>query len=243
MMSSYLVNETLVVDAGCIGLMGDIDAQARIRSVLISHLHMDHIASLPILIENAFETGRGGPTILGSRHVIDGLKAHIFNDVIWPDLARLSLGPNPFVRFQALEPGAAIDCEGLRVTPIPVDHLVPTLGFILSGEGGSVAIPSDTGPTEAFWQAANAITDLRAVFLEAAFPNDMAWLANVSQHLTPALLAGEVAKLDSKPRIIAVHIKPRYHHEVVAELMALGLPNLEIGVPGKTYDFSAGAER
>ena len=81
------------------------------------------------------------------------------------------------------------------------------------------------------------------MFLEAAFPNEMAWLANVSQHLTPALFAGEVAKLKGAPRIIAVHIKPRYHHQVVAQLTALGLPNLEIGVPGKTYDFRAVAER
>jgi hypothetical protein len=47
----------------------------------------------------------------------------------------------------------------------------------------------------------------------------------------------EFRKLAHPAKVIAIHIKPTYFKQVVEELMALGLPNLEIGVPGKEYSF------
>ena len=52
---SYLINDTLAVDAGGLGFYGSPEQQARVKHVLISHTHADHVASLPIFVENAFE--------------------------------------------------------------------------------------------------------------------------------------------------------------------------------------------
>jgi hypothetical protein len=38
-------------------------------------------------------------------------------------------------------------------------------------------------------------------------------------------------------RVLAVHIKPRYYAQVVQELQAFGLPNVEICNPTSLYDF------
>ena len=113
---------------------------------------------------------------------------------------------------------------------------VPWLRRLLIDDGTSAALfSSDTAPTDVLWDAANATPHLKAIFLEATFPEGMADLANVAMHLTPRLFAAELAKLRRPAQVFAVHIKPRYHDQVVAELRALGLPNLRITEPGETY--------
>jgi ribonuclease BN (tRNA processing enzyme) len=145
----------------------------------------------------------------------------------------------PFVKVELLEPGRPVEVEeaGLRLHPVAVDHVVPTFGFLVEAPGVTVAIPSDTGPTESFWRSANAAADLKAVFLEASFPNAMEWLAIDSKHLTPAMFAVEVRKLARSLSVIAVHIKPRFYDAVVAELDDLKVAGAEVGRPGASYFF------
>src|SRR5262249_41027894 len=127
--------------------------------------------------------------------------------------------------------------EGLTVTPVPMDHVVPTLGFVITEGSTSVVIASDTGPTEAIWRAANEAPGLAAVFLEASFPDAMADLALRSKHLTPSRFGAEVRRLSRPVPVLAVHIKSRSRHEVAAELLALGLPNVQIGRSGLAYEW------
>jgi ribonuclease BN (tRNA processing enzyme) len=136
-----------------------------------------------------------------------------------------------------LEPEKAIELEGLRITPVPVDHVVPTFGFVVEEENAAVVIVGDTGPTEAIWEYANRVANLKAVFLEATFPQSMAALADVSKHLTPTLFAREVQKLKPAVLLVAVHIKARFQAEVIRELETLAIPNLEVGCLGKAYTF------
>ena len=141
----------------------------------------------------------------------------------------------PFLKAQLFEAGQTVQLEGLRITAVAVNHVVPTTGFILEEPGTAAIIVSDTGPTEEIWKAANATPNLKAVFLEACFPNSMTSLAVLSRHLTPAMVGEEVKKLTSPARIIIVHIKARFREQVVKELEDLALPNLEIGQMGHTY--------
>jgi cAMP phosphodiesterase len=198
---------------------------------------MDHIASLPLFVENAYEGKRECVTIHGGTAVLECLRRDIFNDRVWPDFIRMSTPEAPFLKLETLEPYQAVELEGLRITPIPVHHVVPTVGFLIEQDDTAIVISSDTGPTEELWTRANALPNLKAVFLEAAFPNHMTWLANLSKHLTPALFAIEVQKLTRTVPVIAVHIKARFHDELVAELKALGLPNVEISRFGQPYTF------
>ncbi len=236
-LTSYLIDGTLAVDAGSLGFYLEPHDQARVRHVLLSHSHIDHLASLPVFVENAYEGRSDCVVIHGSEAVLDCLRRDIFNDRVWPDFLRLSTEAAPFLRLSPLEAGQPVDLEGLRVTPIPVNHIVPTFGFIIEGKEAAIVISSDTGPTEALWERANEVANLKAVFLEVAFPNAMAWLAGVSKHLTPALFGQEVAKLGQRVPVFAVHIKRRYQAQVVAELKALGLPEVRPGEAGTTYEF------
>jgi cAMP phosphodiesterase len=236
-LSSYLIDDVVAIDAGGLGFLGDLAAQSRIQHVFITHSHMDHIASLPIFLETVFESGDRCVTVHASEATLDSLRRDVFNNRVWPDFIGMSEKGLPFLKVELLEPGRPVEVAGLSLTPIPVDHVVPTLGFLVEAPGVTVAIPSDTGPTELFWRSAGAAANLKAVFLEASFPNAMEWLALASQHLTPAMFAAESQKLGVTVPFIAVHIKPRFYDRVVEELGQLMLPHVEVGSPGKSYTY------
>ena len=236
-LTTYLVNDSLAVDAGCLGWYGSWREQARVKHVLLSHSHLDHVASLPLFLENVHQAADEPVTVYASEAVLECLRRDLFNGRLWPDLVALSRSEAEFLRLVTIEDGRAFSVAGLRITPCAVDHVVPTLGFLLEDDAAAVLLVSDTGPTQAIWDLANRTPKLRAVFLEASFPDSMAWLGKVAKHLTPATFAQEARKLARPVPVIAIHIKPRYQAQIVAELHALGLPGLEIARYGQPYCF------
>ncbi len=236
-LTSYLIGESVAIDAGCIGLYGMPQDQAHIKHVLLTHTHMDHIASLPTFIENVYDTGGDCVTIHGSDAVLESLRRDLFNGRVWPDFIALSAQGVPLLKLSTLRAGKPVQIGGLKITPVPVRHIVPTMGFIIEDEASAVVIPSDTGPTDEIWQRANDLPHLKAVFLETCFPNAMADVAARAEHLTPATFALEVRKITRPAALIAMHIKPLYYAQVVHELRALGLPNLTMARFGDPYLF------
>lgn len=236
-LSTYLFNDTIAVDAGCLGQYGTFADQVRVRNVFLTHSHIDHIGSLPIFVDNVYQGGPDCVTVHASRDVIECLKRDLFNDRVWPDFIRLSTPEAPFLKLSILEPFRPVEVEGLRFTPIPVDHVVPTFGFVIESATSAVVVASDTCPTTALWERANVTPNLKAVFLEASFPEALAHLAQISKHLTPSQFAQEVQKLTCRPAVIAVHLKSRFFAELVSELQALNIPRLEIGRFDRPYVF------
>lgn len=235
--SSYLVNETVAVDAGCIGFCGTPEQQKRIREVFLTHPHADHIASLPIFLENVYDQSPDCPTIYGSLETLESIQRHVFNDTIWPNVIKLSEFMPPFVRLHTLEPEVKVPIHGLSVIPVGVHHAVPALGYIVSDESSSVIFSGDTGPTSRIWEVARTLENLKAVFLDACFPDSMEKLARVSGHLTPTMLAAETFKIPADVKVFAVHIKASFSESVERELKQLGLENVAIARRGVDYSF------
>ena len=236
--TSALVNDTLAIDAGCLGFYRSAQEQAKVKHVLITHTHIDHVASLPIFVENAYEGKPDCVTVHGSAEVLDSLQRDLFNDRVWPDFIKMSdNSERPFMKVARLDPHQTVVLEGLKLTAVPVNHVVPTVGYLIEDETSAVAFFSDTGPTEEFWKVASANPKLKAVFIEGCFPNSLGWLADVSKHLTPKLLAEELKKLTRPARVIVVHVKPRFQTQVLEELKALNLPFVEHAQFGVPYSF------
>lgn len=233
--TSYLIDGVVAIDAGCLDRAGDLDALAAIKHVFLSHSHLDHVASLPPLLDTVYNGTDDCVTVYGHSDTLDCLRRDVFNDRLYPDFVRLSAEGRPFLKLRELTPGEAVEAAGLRVTPVEVNHVVPALGFVVEDGLAAAVFPGDTAPTEEIWKVARRCADLRAVFLECTFPGSMEWLAEVARHMTPARYAGEVAKLGKAVRFITVHVHARYRDAVVAELGALGLPGVEVGEPGVTY--------
>jgi ribonuclease BN (tRNA processing enzyme) len=235
--SSYLINDRVAIDVGCLGFYGTAREQAAADHVFLTHSHADHCASLPIFLENRYGLAPQCPVIYGSAHTLNSLREHLFNDVVWPDFIKLSANAQPFLRLQLLEAEKPVEAERLCITPVAVNHVVPTFAYLVSDGQATVVFAADSGPTNRLWDLTRQIPSLRGVFLEASFPNSMRALADVSLHLTPGLFATEVAKLPPSTRVIAVHIKVPYRATVVQELFGLRIPTLEIGECERDYIF------
>ena len=236
-LTSILINDTVAIDAGCLGFLSDLAAQKRVRHVLISHSHNDHVASLPIFLENVYTGDEECVRVYTNETVRQTLQTDLFNDRIWPDFIALSKTMPPFLRFESMEAEKPIRLDGLTITPVIVEHIVPTFGFIVEDDAGAIVIATDTGPTERLWKKACEVENLRAVLLDCSFPEELTGLAHASQHLTPALFDAEAWKLKREGvRWIAVHIKAFCRDAVVTELEALDR-KVEIAEPGREYDF------
>lgn len=235
-LSSYLVGESVVIDGGSVGLLADVDRQRAVRHVFLTHAHLDHVASLPLLIETVYSPGPECVEVLAAPSVLIQLKADIFNGRTWPDFFTLSTPDNAFARATPIEPLQTVEREGLWITPVPVNHSNDTLAMIVDDGRSCVAFAADTGPTDLLWLELAKRSRVMAVFLECSFPNAMEDLATKTGHLCPRSFAAQRARVGNDVRVFVVHQKARYAAEITHELAALGLPNVETVVPGLPYD-------
>src|SRR4051812_46304349 len=208
--SSYVVDGSIAIDAGALGLNGTPDDQSRIRHVFLTHSHLDHIATLPVFLENSLDTNLEPVVVYGHPSTLEDLQKHLFNDIIWPDFVRITVANRPLLKLCPIDAEVPFLVNGLSVIPVPVNHIVPAYGYIVSDGRSTVVFSGDSAPTDRIWKLTENGNAPRSVFLDACFPNSMSQLAEISRHLTPRLVAGEVAKMPAMAAIIAVHIKARF---------------------------------
>ena len=225
------MNDAFCVDAGAVTDALTLEEQERVRAVLVTHSHMDHVASLPFLVENVF--GRTGPLeVLAPEDVLDALRTHLFNDALWPDFSRIPGQDGPSVTFRTVPVGAPFSADGLTVTAVKVAHVVPTYGYVLADARCAVVFSGDTGPTEEIWSVARRVPNLKALFVECSFSNDLQRIADVSCHLTPATLRAEMVKFPADVPIYLYHMKPPSLARLAAEIAAFGDARLHVLADG-----------
>ncbi len=235
-LSCFLIDDRVTIDAGSIALALTDAQRERVRDIVITHSHIDHIASLPIFIDDLFASLDESVRVYATEEVIELLQRDVFNWTVYPRFSELSNGKCHVMQFVPVRPHEEFAVAHLRVTAVPVNHVVPTVGTIFTDGQRTVAFTSDTAATEEFWHAVNRLPRLDALMIEASFPNSMQGLADVSGHLTPATLGGELEKLAHRGMdVLVVHLKPAYRETLVRELDALGVPNLSVMEPGREY--------
>jgi cAMP phosphodiesterase len=238
-LTSFIINDRLAIDGGSIGFALTPDEMGIIRHVVVTHAHSDHTASLPIYIAEAFTLLDGPIIIYGLKEVVSAMRDFVFNDHIWPDFQKIPLmnGKGPTIEFKILEPGKRVNIAGIDLTPIPVNHVVPTVGILAEEDGSAILFTSDTYSTDEIWEAARRIENLKAVFVDVSFPNELGELAAASKHLTPELLEIDLKKLDRDVDVYAVHIKPTNRNDVIRQLAGLNNPKVSVGEINRVYQW------
>ncbi len=206
--TSFLIDHDVLIDAGT-GL-GELSLaeMSLIDHIFISHSHLDHIACLPLLVDSVGFL-RDKPLIIhATAETLAILQTHIFNWEIWPDFAAIPNLNQPVMRYEEIQLGVSVNLAGRMLTPLPVNHVVPAVGFHLDSGKSSLVFSGDTTTCDAFWVAVNRIANLRYLIVETAFSDAEKELAILSKHLCPSLLATELDKLRLRPEIYITHLKP-----------------------------------
>lgn len=206
--TALLLDHDVLIDAGTgLGQLSLAEMTA-IDHVFVTHSHLDHIACLPLLIDSVgFRRDR--PLVIHA--TVDTqriLQQHVFNWAIWPDFAEIPSLQQPVMRYEEIHLGETVDVGGRKLTPLPVNHVVPAVGFRIDSGRESLVFSGDTTTCDALWETVNKMDNLRYLIVETAFCDAERELAVLSKHLCPSLLAEELAKLKLQPQIYITHLKP-----------------------------------
>ena len=217
--TSFLIDRDVLVDAGT--GVGDLtlDEMRLIDHVFLTHSHLDHVAALPLMVD-AVASQRTTPIkIHALQGTIDALKAHIFNNTIWPDFSRIPSPDAPFITFHSLEVGQTLSFAGKHIEVLPAVHTVPAVGYAVTTGKGCWVFTGDTEINPALWARINQM-DVAMLVIETAFSNRESDLAKRSLHLSPHALASEldcIAKGKNYP-IYITHTKPAETELIMAEI-------------------------
>jgi ribonuclease BN (tRNA processing enzyme) len=219
--TSFLLDDSILIDAGT--GVGDLtlDELARIDHILISHSHLDHVLAIGLLADSVMRRraaqGLGPIVVHALPETLQALRAHIFNGVIWPDFTRLPSIEAPALRFSPLAVGEVLTLAGRRIEVLSAAHTVPAVGYAVDGGGdcGWWVYTGDTGPNPLLWQRLASMKVAHLV-IETAFSDEERSLANISRHLCPTSLLQELAQLKAGADVHITHIKPGEMRAVMA---------------------------
>lgn len=218
---SLLIDDTLAIDAGCLTSSLSFTAQQRLKVILLTHQHYDHVRDVPTLALNL--TLRNATiNIYSIQPVYDALSTHLLDGKLYPKF--LEQPPqNPTVKFAIIEAYQVKQIEGYSVLAVPVNHTVPTVGYqITSPDGKAIFYTGDTGPGLAnCWRYVSP----RLIFIEVTVPDSYEEFAKESGHLTPSLLKRELISFQEVkgylPQVVIVHMNPNLEEEIAAEIAAV----------------------
>ncbi len=222
---SFVIDDVLAVEAGSLSSGLSFTEQHKIRCILLSHGHYDHIRDIPSLAFNAVGNGsEPAPKVVGLANTLHILETHLIDGVIYPEFAasRSYLG-RAVLELLAVEAYKPETIAGYRVTALPVNHTIVSVGFeIVSASGKSLFYTGDTGPGLAsLWQRVSPQT----LVIDTTFPSRLRETAQKSGHLCPETLKAELQEFRLAkhylPKVILVHLSPDFETEIRREVDAL----------------------
>lgn len=236
-LSCFVIDDLVAIDAGSLAMAATDVQREQIRDIVLTHAHLDHIAGLPLFIDDLFATLKEPVRVHATEKVLKILRKNIFNWDVYPDFADLENKTGNVLKYCAIEDWKSFQVKHLQIKPIKVNHKVPAVGFIISDGKTKIAFSGDTAESESFWKGVNDEKDVDYMLVECAFPDELSKIAEDSRHFTPRLLEKEIRKFRHDCPIYVINIKPMYREKVVAQIENLNMKNLDILQVGKVYNW------
>ncbi len=218
---SLLIDDTIAIDAGGLTSSLPFSAQQKLRAILLTHQHYDHIRDVPAIAMN-FSLQHTAINIYSTQPVYDALSTYLLDGKLYPKFLEWP-EENPAIKFTIVEPYQTKQIEGYNILAVPVNHSVPTVGYqVTSPDGKIVFYTGDTGPglTDC-WERVSP----QLLIIEVTAPNRYEEFGKKSGHLTPSLLKQELTIFRELkgylPQVILVHMNPRLEKEIEAEIALL----------------------
>ena len=214
---SFLIDDVLAVDAGSLVSELTFAEQKKIRAILLSHGHYDHIGAIPAF---AFNNARRVTKVFGTAQTLQILSSHLIDGVVYPEFTsdESYLG-RATLQLVELKPFDRQNIEGYEVMAVPVIHPIDAVGFeISSPDGKRIFYTGDTGPgISTIWK--NISPEL--IIADVSLPNRLAHLARDAGHLCPQTLTEELIEFRRLkgylPQIVIIHLSPQFESEIVEE--------------------------
>ena len=224
--AGLLLDGMLALDAGGLTSSLSIEQQLKLKAVLLTHRHYDHIKDIPALGMSLFLNG-AKIDIYCMQSVSEAIKKHLLNGSIYSDFTAEENG-DATLNMHIIEPGRQFDIEGYEILPLPVKHSVPAVGYYVKNGESALFYAGDTGPGIAeCWQNISP----KLVVIEVTASNKYEEFGRKKKHLTPSLLKEELLAFQNikgyLPDVVAVHMTPMLEDEIKKELaeLAAGLGN------------------
>lgn len=223
----YLIGEDLLLDCGAAATGLNLEEQKNITDILITHPHLDHIKDIAFLIDNTFNPARKKLRLHSSSEILSDIQENFFNNKIWPDFSKIPSQKNvkgsELLVYEAFKGKKALN--QYQVEMADVNHPGNAVGFLLSSQEADVLFTGDSSVTDQIWQLGKNAKNLKAVFTEISFPNNMEQLAVDSGHYTINLLLEDIKKLGFETPVYINHFKPQFFQALVEEFHKLAPEN------------------
>jgi len=220
-LTSLLIDEVLAVDAGSLTSSLSFEAQQKLKAVLLTHQHYDHIRDVPAISMN-FYLAKTTINIYSIQSVYDALATHLLNGELYPKFLEEPEG-KPTINFTIIEPGRSELVAGYSILTVPVKHNVPTVGYqVTSPDGEAVFYTGDSGPGLIdCWKRISP----QLLIVEVTASDRFKEAVGNGGHLTPTLLKQELISFRELkgylPRVVTVHMNPGLEAEIKAEIAAV----------------------
>jgi len=218
---SLLIDDSLVLDAGGLTSSLSLPAQQKLKAILLTHQHYDHIRDIPAIGMNLYLSG-ASINIYSISPVYDVLATQLLDVKFYPNFLERPQG-NPTLKFTVIEPHKTEQIEGYSVLAVPVNHSVPAIGYqVTSPDGKVVFYTGDTGPGLAdCWKQVSP----QLLVIEVTASDRFRQFGRESGHLTPSLLKEELVVFRGLksylPQVVTVHMSPGLEEEIKAEIAAV----------------------
>lgn len=217
-LTSLIIDDILAIDAGNLTSSLSFSAQQKLKALLLTHQHYDHIRDVPALAMN-FSLQEATLNIYSTQLVYDALATHLLNGMLYPKFMEQPQ-PNPAVKFTIIEPYQTEYIEDYGILAVPVNHSHFTVGYqVTSPDGKKVFYTGDTGPgLSRCWENVSP----QLLITEVTAPDRYREFATQAGHLTPSLLKQELTSFQKLkgylPQVILVHLDPRLEKEIQTEV-------------------------
>jgi ribonuclease BN (tRNA processing enzyme) len=226
--TSFLLDDYFLIDAGTVTEAIRRRDLKRIKHVLISHTHMDHVKGLFPLVDELVMMGDYSVELVSVASILDIIANNLLNNLVWPDFTVIPSVSNAVIRLKEIPLERPTVLDKISVVPVLMTHTVYTVGFVIrQDDGRGFMFTADTGPTKRFWEVAAGEKDIRFIIADVSFPNRLADLASLSGHMTPSMLMENIDAHGLGDSLFYVsHMKPVFASEIVAEFERSGRKNI-----------------